>query len=372
MSRLFVAIGVGILLACAQATAATMTAHFIDVGQGSATLLEFSCGTVLIDLGGETVSDTGFSSNQKLRAYLEKFFNDRPGRPRRFDLLVLSHPHIDHSRGKAELLTSEDPAQVPYEIANFIDDTLNKGSGSSQQKALRAWAKKHGHYEGIKVKGKIGPDGFTSSVIDPLNCQDTDPRIRVLWGRLTPKPSNWARVKDYQNENNHSVVVRVDFGQASFLFPGDIEDKAERKLLEKYAGTFMLDVDVYLAAHHGSASSSVDDFLIAMSPETVVIPVGDPSRPGEFTAFDHGHPREEVVNRLINRTSGARQAVSVPVALGQENFHNIQMTKAIYATGIHEHGQRSNEQLRSLSPVESSYIGWTAELRAPLQMIGRN
>ncbi len=99
-------IAVSLFVGCAPVGAATMTAHYIDVGQGAATLLEFSCGTVLIDLGGETVASTGFSSNQKLRAYLERFFDDRPGRPRRLDLVVLSHPHIDHVRGKAELLTS--------------------------------------------------------------------------------------------------------------------------------------------------------------------------------------------------------------------------------------------------------------------------
>lgn len=319
-------------LAGASAHGATMTAHFIDVGQGAATLLEFSCGTVLIDLGGETVASTGFSSNQKLRAYLERFFDDRPDLPRRIDLLVMSHPHIDHARGKAELLTSEDPAEVPYQIVNFIDDTLYSSLGGPAQKALRNWAKDHGHYEGIKVKNFPGNAGLTSSVIDPIACADVDPTIRVLWGRLTPRPSSWSR-DAYKNENNHSVVVRVDFGEASFLFPGDIEEKAELSLVAKYAGTDMLDVDVYQAAHHGSRTSSLDPLLQAMSPQVVVIPVGDPERLGSFTARAHGHPREDAINRIIARTSGTRVSASVPVALGQDDFHDIQLSKAIYATG---------------------------------------
>lgn len=324
-------VSLALLLVCAPTGAATMTAHFIDVGQGAATLLEFSCGTVLIDLGGETVASTGFSSNQKLRAYLERFFDDRPGRPRRLDLVVLSHPHIDHVRGKAELLTSNDPAEVPYEILNVLDDTLNTSLGASQQKALRKWGKDHGHYEGIKV-ANIPGIGLTSSVIDPIACADVDPVIRVLWGRLVPRPSTWSQ-EEYKNENNHSVVVRVDFGAASFLFPGDIEDVAELKLLEKYTGTDLLDVDVYQAAHHGSATSSLEPFLIAISPQIIVIPMGDPARTGSFTARAHGHPRQVCVNRLIAHTSDSRPPVQVPVALGQNNFDIVTMTKAIYATG---------------------------------------
>ncbi len=321
-----------LLLASASTNAATMTAHFINVGQGSATLLEFSCGTVLIDMGGETVTATGFSSNQKLRAYLERFFDDRPGRPRRLDLVVISHPHLDHTRGKAELLTSDDPAEVPYEILNVLDDTLNTGSGKAQQKALRKWGQDHGHYEGIKVPS-IPANGLTSSVIDPIACADVNPLIRVLWGRRTSRGS-WTR-SEFGNENNHSVVVRVDFGAASFLFPGDIEDEAEEALVAKYAGTSLLDVDVYQAAHHGSNTSSMDPFLDAVSPAIVVIPVGDPARAGTFTARDHGHPRKACVDRLINHMDGTqtRAAVQVPVGLGQGNFQDITMTQAIYATG---------------------------------------
>jgi hypothetical protein len=92
-----------------------------------------------------------------------------------------------------------------------------------------------------------------------INCAGVDPLIRALSGRLTPKPSNLSRNEDYLDENNHSVVIRLDFGDISFLFPGDIEAKAEIKMVDKYAGTDMLDVDIYQAAHHGSSTSSIAD-----------------------------------------------------------------------------------------------------------------
>ncbi len=234
-------------------------------------------------------------------------------------------------RGKAELLTSNDPAEAPYEILNVLDDTLNTGSGKSQQKALRKWGQDHGHYLGIKLRN-IPASGLSDPVIDPIACADVDPIIRALWGRLTSRPSGWTR-GEYENENNHSVVVRVDFGTASFLFPGDIEDVAELKLLDKYSGTDLLDVDVYQAAHHGSATSSLEAFLIAVSPQIIVIPMGDPARTGSFTARAHGHPRQVCVDRLVAHTSNTRTAVQVPVGLGQDNFQVVTMTKAIYATG---------------------------------------
>src|SRR5262245_14054383 len=75
-------------------TSKLMAAHFIDVGQGSAALLEFPCGAVLIDTGGEEGDD--FSGNANLSDYLDEFFTRRTDLGRRLDLVVLSHPHIDH------------------------------------------------------------------------------------------------------------------------------------------------------------------------------------------------------------------------------------------------------------------------------------
>jgi competence protein ComEC len=71
--------------------------HLIDVGQGESILLEFSCGAALIDAGGE--SNEEFQSTDALLRYLDDFFERRHDLHKRLDLLVLSHPHIDHTRG---------------------------------------------------------------------------------------------------------------------------------------------------------------------------------------------------------------------------------------------------------------------------------
>ena len=88
-----------------------MRMHFIDVGQGSATLLEFPCGAVLVDAGGEDHSE--FHSTERLIAYLDAFFARRTDLDHRLDALVLTHPHIDHVRGVPAVLNR-------YTVRNIV------------------------------------------------------------------------------------------------------------------------------------------------------------------------------------------------------------------------------------------------------------
>src|SRR5689334_18424932 len=74
----------------------TARVHLVDVGQGAATLFELPCGAVLVDTGGER--NDGFDSEKALGEYLERFFARRGDLQRRIDLLVLTHPHVDHTR----------------------------------------------------------------------------------------------------------------------------------------------------------------------------------------------------------------------------------------------------------------------------------
>src|SRR5258706_574037 len=74
-----------------------MRVHLIDVGQGAATLVEFSCGAILIDTGGE--SNRYMDSTENLVNYLRAFFASRPDLDDTLALVVLTHPHIDHTRG---------------------------------------------------------------------------------------------------------------------------------------------------------------------------------------------------------------------------------------------------------------------------------
>jgi competence protein ComEC len=319
----------GLLLLTGHTFAATMTAHFIDVGQGAATLLEFPCGAVLIDAGGEKSSAQNFDSSRRLKAYLDTFFTRRDDLESTLDAVFISHPHTDHTRGIAELMK----AANGYDVLNVVDNAQNTGSGISQQQKLRAWAKANANYKGVRTRDIVGNAGFTNATIDPLeSCEGVDPKIRVLWGSVKKKPAAWSQ-QEYDDENNHSVVIRVDFGKASFLFPGDLEAPAEKNLMKKYAGTNLLDVDVYQVSHHGSHTGNAIEFLSAMSPRIVVIPDGAHTREHGSSAWAYGHPREECVDRLLGHIADQRVAIQGAIAIGVKNFKTINVSKALYSTG---------------------------------------
>ena len=70
------------------------------------------------------------------------------------------------------------------------------------------------------------------------------------------QPEEWSK-SDFKEENNHSLVIRVQFGGSKFLFPGDMQDAAIESLVERYQGKPTLDVDVYQVSHHGAENGTI-------------------------------------------------------------------------------------------------------------------
>ena len=89
--------------------------------------------------------------------------------------------------------------------------------------------------------------------------------------------------------NNISVVLRLDWGETSFLFTGDAEKAEEKTILNSKYAEF-LDVDVLKMGHHGSRTSSTASFLKAVTPDYCVISCG--------TGNDYGHPHQETLQKL--------------------------------------------------------------------------
>jgi competence protein ComEC len=98
----------------------------------------------------------------------------------------------------------------------------------------------------------------------------------------------------WRNSNNNSLVVRVSYGEASFLFAGDITTAAERELVN-LAGS-RLSSTVLIAPHHGSRSSSSPQFLEKVDPQMVVVSCGRNSR------FNFPHP--EILQRYKDLGAG--------------------------------------------------------------------
>lgn len=326
-------------LPMASADPSTMVAHFINVGQGDAILLEFSCGAVLIDTGGERT--TRARGSDLLRSYLEEFFGRRHDLSRTLDLVVLSHPHSDHTDG-ASALVEADPA---FDVLNLLDDGEpgSHDSGRKGQLALQRYvAENEGGYVGLSESDVKNVSGVSNAVIDPVDCRRAggiDPKIVALWGRVD-LDVGWAN-----DRNNDSVVVRVDFGKASFLFVGDMEHQGLSAMLESYeADPRIFDVDVLKVGHHGSMNATTPDFVRATSPKIAVIQAGDTAFINEpHNAYVYGHPNRAAIRMLLADDGGvstAREPTQVRVGikgkgLGADapppQFTRMRLDKAIYS-----------------------------------------
>ncbi|MGH8051274.1 MAG: ComEC/Rec2 family competence protein [Arenimonas sp.] len=321
----------------------TMVAHFIDVGQGDAILLEFSCAAMLIDTGGEITDRV--SGNDRLRDYLESFFGRRSDLARTLQLVVLSHPHKDHTNGVPVILEAE-PAIV---VMNVLDDGTpsSHASGRKGQVALETYAQET---EGVGYVGLAESDiktvsGATNQVIDPINCRrgnaGVDPKISALWGRVD-LDTGWAN-----DANNDSVVLRVAFGKSVFLFTGDLEAEGISAMLESYGlDRSVFNADVLKVGHHGSSNATTADFVAAVTPKIAVIQSGDSTPDQErFSAYAFGHPNAVALTLLLDPVNGVsmNRSESVRVRVGLKGRHptngsppqftHWEISKAIYNSG---------------------------------------
>lgn len=323
-----------------------MVVHVINVGQGNAILLEFPCGAVLVDTGGE--KNDQWDGVAHLTAYLDKFFARRTDLDKTFELLLLTHPHLDHTRGVKAILSR-------YTVHNVVDDGMHNewivqdgvkvpDEGGLNQIALEQWARKHADsvgYDAVRVDD-IGPRGLTDGVIDPVNgCKRsiTDPQIRALWGQEFQDRDTFG-----DNPNNHSVALRVDFGKSSVFLPGDLEFIGESRLAKKFAARpSIFDVDVYVAGHHGSKNGTSKYLMEEMTPDLAVISAGPYGRTAKWSARRFGHPHRDAINHMTSREYGVKwnRPDPVDVMVGVrgawkdeivEKFEKRHISKAVYCT----------------------------------------
>ena len=232
----------------------TLEIHYINVGQGDATLIVGPTNqTMLIDTGdfrddGETVL-----------AYLRQQDIDR------IDYLVTSHADADHIGGHQAVINY-------YETqANGIGAVYDPGIASSSQTYQEYLDAVEQHnvplYE-TRAGNPISFEGVQTEVLAP-----PDPYL------------------DSEQRNENSIVLRLSLGQTSFILPGDIEEDGESYLVSEH-GTGLRS-SVLKAAHHGSAGSNTGPFLDAVHPRVAVI----------SSAYDsqYGHPAEEALQRLAER-----------------------------------------------------------------------
>lgn len=305
----------------------TMRLHLLDVGQGSALLMEFPCAAMLVDTGGE--SNDAFDSQVALRTQLEAFFQRRADLHRTLDLVVITHPHLDHVRGI--------PVLGEFTVKVLVDN--GQPGDELVAEYMAAW-------KGLVATGAthrsvsaedVPAGGLSDATLDPIACPGVDPTVRVLWGGVQNDPgwrgSGEFDAKPFNNANNHSVVLRVDFGETSTLITGDLEAVAIADLLAKHEGTRVLDVDIYVVGHHGSANGTTRALMEAVRPKLALMSMGPASRHLKWTAYQYGHPRAAAVDTVMDALVLPRAAVEVPVGAGMKRFNGRVVDRALYATG---------------------------------------
>jgi len=204
---------------------------FLDVGQGDAILIQKGSMQILID-GGPSP-----------RAIAQDLSDQMPFWDRSIDLAILTHPHADHIAGLLEVLRRYDVGQVLYPPSE------------SESLLYDEWVRFIGE---AGIKSTVAQAGQTIDLGDGVI-------IEVLWPLVSP-----VKASDSDVDNN-SVVVLLKDGDISFLLTGDSMSEAEWELIRARAD---IKGTVIKVAHHGSASSTMAQFLAVVNPQAVVISVG--------------------------------------------------------------------------------------------------
>lgn len=221
-----------------------LTVHYIDVGQADAILVACGGEYMLIDAGEDDGDD-------RVIHYLTDLGIDE------IDLVVATHAHSDHIGEMGDVLNA-----IP---------------------AVEVWYPEYRHGTKTEQRFLTAVDGCGANLYEPELGETYDlggATITVL-----------GPVKDYEDPNDMSIVVMVQFGDDRFLFTGDMEntDAAENDLVA-YWGEEALRADVLKVGHHGARTSTSYHFLRSVSPSYAVISVGEGNT--------YGHPTSETLNIL--------------------------------------------------------------------------
>jgi competence protein ComEC len=214
--------------------------HFIDVGQGDCSLILCDDAAMLID-GGEA------SESSKVYAYLKAHEVDH------LDYIVATHAHSDHIGGLSGALNyaTVDTALCP--VTDYDSKTFDSF---------------------VKYLGQQNVSITVPSAGDEFSLGSASVEV------LGPQHS-------YDDPNDTSIVLKITYGNTSFLFTGDAERTAEADILE--AG-YDLSATVLKVGHHGSDTSTSYPFLREVMPEYGVICVGKDN--------SYGHPTDDTLSRL--------------------------------------------------------------------------
>lgn len=268
-----------------------LVVHFIDVGQADSILIEQGNATMLIDAGN---NDDG------------KIIKDYLGKRNitKIDYLVGTHPHEDHIGAMDDIIYGFEVGKIFMPKKTSTTKTYRDVVTAASKKSLKFTAPKVGD------SFKLGEATFT-----------------IL-----------APIKDYEDANNSSIVLKMKYGNNTFLFTGDAETASEQDILNNRSD---LKADLLKLGHHGSRTSSSDKFLDAVNPEYGVITCEKNN--------DYGHPHIETVKKMKERNIKLYRTDEQGTIVATSNGKKITFNKseASYKEGIRKSKEESNNESKN-------------------------
>lgn len=218
-----------------------LTVHYIDMGQGDSTLLEFGGFLMLIDAGN-------WNSTEAVDYLKQQEIKD-------IDIVVGTHPDADHIGQLAQVIGEFNVGEVWM--------SGNTSSSNTFTNVLQA----------IEASGSDYVEPRSGDVFDVGSLQ-----IEVLY----PNKITGAA-------NEESVSMKMTYGDVRFIFTGDAGVKQEQEMVD--SGTD-LDAEILHLGHHGSNTSTSPSFLSAVTPEVAIYSAGADN--------SYGHPHAEVIAAVEN------------------------------------------------------------------------
>lgn len=216
---------------------------YLDIGQGDAAYIRVNDFDILVDAGPRSDAD------RLIKQLKDKNIDD-------FEIVIATHPHEDHIGGMVKVFDE-------YKVENFY---MPKTTHTTKTFENMMMAVKN---EGIKVqtikegmKFDLG-EGAQIDVYSPM-------------------------YESYEEFNDYSPIMKLTFGDVDLIFTGDAEAHAEQEVVAKYPKN--LKGDVLKFGHHGSSTSSTDEFVKAVSPEFGIISCGVDNK--------YGHPHRETLDKI--------------------------------------------------------------------------
>ena len=221
---------------------------FLNVGQGDCALIQTSNNTsIMIDGGGTNIEDYSVGDEVVIPYLISN-------NVRKIDYAVITHFHDDHAEGVITLMKN-------YHVNNLIVPDVVVSDNKIKDYAYGIAKEQNINIIEVSDGDKLDIDNVTLDILSPAKGFDGD-------------------------INNTSIVLKAQCAGASFMFTGDAEKSAEKRLLGRN-----LKSDVLKVGHHGSTTSSTDEFVKAVSPRYAIISVGEDNV--------YGHPAGKTIYTLL-------------------------------------------------------------------------